>query len=158
MPFRLRHAERHRHRVVGGAGLRRREDPLRGAREYAGEDAGGIGRPPSLGDRMPGYDAIVIGAGLNGLAAASVLAKNGLRVACLEKTNFPGGMAATKELFPGFKHSVGAWALILLQEQMEEILELRKYGYEVYTPRTSFCSFGEPGDVPFIAHNDPQEM
>ncbi len=107
---------------------------------------------------MADYDAIVIGAGHNGLAAAGVLAKSGLKVACLEKTNFPGGMAATKELFKGFKHSVGAWALILLQEEMEDVLELQKYGYEVYTPRTSFCAFGEAGDVPFIAHNDQQEM
>jgi len=107
---------------------------------------------------MADYDAIVIGAGHNGLAAASVLAKNGLKVACLEQTNAPGGMAATKELFKGFKHSVGAWALILLQEAMEEVLELRKYGYEVITPRTSFNSFGEPGDVPFIAYNDQEEM
>ncbi len=107
---------------------------------------------------MADYDAIVIGAGHNGLAAASVLAKSGLTVAVLEKTSWPGGMAATKELFKGYKHSVGAWALILLHEEVERLLELDKYGFEVLTPRTSFCSFGEPGDVPFLAYNDPDEM
>ncbi len=107
---------------------------------------------------MADYDALVIGAGHNGLVAATVLARAGLRVACLERTSAPGGMAATKELFPGFRHSVGAWALILFREEMEEALELRKYGYEVITPRTSFNTFGEPGDVPFVAYNDPGEM
>ena len=107
---------------------------------------------------MADYDAIIIGAGHNGLVAGSVLARNGLRVACLEQTNAVGGMAASKQLFKGFRHSVGAWALILFQEAMEEALELHKYGYEVITPRTSFNSFGEPGDVPFVAYNDEMEM
>ena len=61
---------------------------------------------------MPDYDAIVIGACHNGLAAASVLARNGLKVLCVEKTKGPGGMAASRELFKGFKHNVGAWALL----------------------------------------------
>lgn len=39
---------------------------------------------------MPDYDAIVIGAGHNGLAAASVLARNGLKVLVVEKTHWPG--------------------------------------------------------------------
>jgi phytoene dehydrogenase-like protein len=107
---------------------------------------------------MADYDAIVVGAGHNGLTAASVLAKNGAKVLCVEKTNWPGGMAATKELFKGFKHSVGAWALIILHEEMQRILELDKYGLEVITPRTSFCTFGAPGDTPFLAYNDPAVM
>jgi phytoene dehydrogenase-like protein len=73
---------------------------------------------------MADTDAIVVGAGHNGLAAASVLARNGLRVLCLEKTNWPGGMAATKELFKGYKHSVGAWALLVFREEMMKLLEL----------------------------------
>jgi len=104
---------------------------------------------------MADYDAIVVGGGHNGLAAASVLAKKGLKVACLEKTTWVGGMAATKELFKGFKHNVGAWALILLHEEMRKLLELETYGFEVITPKTSFCTFGVPGDVPFLAYNDP---
>jgi len=107
---------------------------------------------------MADYDAIVIGAGHNGLAAASVLAKNGLRVLCLEKTNFPGGMAATKELFKGYKHSVGAWALLVFREEMMKLLELEKYGFEVLVPETHYCVFGTPGEAPFIAYTDPAKQ
>jgi phytoene dehydrogenase-like protein len=107
---------------------------------------------------MADYDAIIVGAGHNGLAAASVLAKNGLRVVCLEKTNWPGGMAATKELFKGYKHSVGAWALLVFRQEMMKLLELEKYGLELLVPRTHYCVFGSPDDAPFIAYSDPAEQ
>jgi phytoene dehydrogenase-like protein len=107
---------------------------------------------------MADYDAIVVGAGHNGLAAASVLAKSGLRVLCLEKTNWPGGMAATKELFKGYKHSVGAWALLVLRQEMMKLLELEKYGVELLVPRTHYCVFGSKGHAPFIAYSDPAEQ
>jgi glycine/D-amino acid oxidase-like deaminating enzyme len=46
----------------------------------------------------PEWDAIVVGAGHNGLAATALLAKRGLRVLCLEKNGYPGGMAGTREI------------------------------------------------------------
>jgi phytoene dehydrogenase-like protein len=54
---------------------------------------------------MTDYDAIVIGAGHNGLAAATILARDGLDVLCLEKNKYWGEMAATRELFGGFSKS-----------------------------------------------------
>ena len=86
---------------------------------------------------MADYDAIVVGAGHNGLTAATVLAKNGLSVLCLEKNNWIGGMAATRELFDGFKHNVGAWALLIFRAEMIKRLELDKYGLELVRPRSS---------------------
>ncbi len=53
---------------------------------------------------MADYDVIIIGSGHNGLAAATVLVKEGLQVLCLEKNKYVGGMAATVEHFKGFKH------------------------------------------------------
>ena len=73
------------------------------------------------------YDAIVIGAGHNGLTSAVLLARKGLKVLCLEKTDRPGGMAITRELFKGYKHNVGAWVLLVFRDEMLELLDLEKY-------------------------------
>ncbi|HEY9536179.1 MAG TPA: FAD-dependent oxidoreductase, partial [Kiloniellaceae bacterium] len=52
---------------------------------------------------MSGYDAIVIGAGHNGLVAAVMLARAGRRVLVMEKNEELGGAAAGYELAPGFR-------------------------------------------------------
>ena len=64
---------------------------------------------------MADYDAIVVGAGHNGLSAATTLAKEGLKVLTVEKNSYVGGMATTRELFKGFKHNVGAWLLLIFR-------------------------------------------
>ena len=49
------------------------------------------------------YDAVVIGAGHNGLAAAARLADRGWSVAVVEANAEPGGAVKTRELtLPGF--------------------------------------------------------
>lgn len=107
---------------------------------------------------MADYDAIVVGAGHNGLAAATMLAKEGLSVLCLEKTHGPGGMAATRELFKGFKHNVGAWALLVFRDEMLKRLGIENYGLEYVRPRTAYTVFGPPGDTPFVGYTNPNEM
>ena len=55
---------------------------------------------------MQDYDAIVIGAGHNGLTAAALLQRAGLSTVCLESKRYAGGMASTVELFDGYKFEI----------------------------------------------------
>ena len=107
---------------------------------------------------MADYDAIIIGAGHNGLVAANVLAKSGAKVLVLERAHFLGGMAATRELFDGYKHSVGAWAVLIWRQEMTDRLELTKWGFELMDQWTSTCTFGAPEDTPFVMYNDLERM
>ena len=60
------------------------------------------------------YDAIVVGAGINGLAAAVHLAAKGWKVVVLERADVPGGAVKTRELTrPGFRHDLYAMNLSL---------------------------------------------
>src|SRR6478752_2505682 len=52
------------------------------------------------------YDAVIVGAGHNGLTAALLLQRAGLRTVCLESKRYAGGMASTVELFDGFKFEI----------------------------------------------------
>ncbi|MFI5013378.1 MAG: phytoene desaturase family protein [Hyphomicrobiales bacterium] len=63
---------------------------------------------------VPSYDAIVIGAGHNGLAAAVHLAAKGWKVAVIEQAAEPGGAVKTREVtLPGFRHDLFAMNLSL---------------------------------------------
>ena len=59
------------------------------------------------------YDAIVIGAGHNGLVCAAYLQKKGLKTLVVERTDRIGGACVTEELFPGFRISTASYSLSL---------------------------------------------
>jgi len=107
---------------------------------------------------MSEYDVIIVGAGHNGLTAGVELQRSGKKVLILEKTNWPGGQAATKELFKGYKHSVGAWALLIFREEMIKYLEMDKEGFELIRPESSFTVFGDQDATPFIGYTDPIDL
>ncbi|MEM0173050.1 MAG: NAD(P)/FAD-dependent oxidoreductase [Sulfolobaceae archaeon] len=78
------------------------------------------------------YDVVIIGAGHNGLVAASYLAMNGLKVGVFERREIVGGACVTEELWPGIKVSTGAYVLSLLRPKIIKDLQLEKYGLKVY--------------------------
>lgn len=80
---------------------------------------------------MNRYDAIIIGAGHNGLVTAAYLAKAGKRVLVLERRPVIGGAAATEEIYLGFKYSTCASVSGLLHPRIVRELELRKRGLEM---------------------------
>ena len=73
---------------------------------------------------MPSYDAIIIGGGINGLAAAGRLAKAGRKVLVLESADVAGGGARTREFAKGYKVSSVAHLLNLLDPRVEQGLGL----------------------------------
>jgi phytoene dehydrogenase-like protein len=77
------------------------------------------------------YDAIIIGAGHNGLTTAAYLAKAGKKVLVLERRSIIGGIAATEEIYAGFKYSTGAVLAGAFSSDIIAQLELQKHGLKI---------------------------
>ena len=77
------------------------------------------------------YGAIVVGAGHNGLVAASYLARDGLSVLVLERRDVIGGACTTEEFAPGFRGPYCASGLLHLQPKVIDDLKLREHGFEM---------------------------
>ena len=80
---------------------------------------------------MQSFDAIVIGGGHNGLVTAAYLAKTGKKVLVLEGRSIVGGIAATEEIFPGFKYSTCAHLAGSFPKQIIAKLDLEKHGLQI---------------------------
>ena len=77
------------------------------------------------------YDAIIIGAGHNGLVTAAYLAKAGYRVLVLERRDVLGGCCITEEPWPGFKVSTAAYVNSLFRKDIVRDLRLADHGFAV---------------------------
>ena len=103
---------------------------------------------------MSNYDAIVIGAGHNGLTTAAYLAKAGKTVLILERRAVVGGIAATEEIFPGFKFSTCAHLAASFAGEITADLDLRKHGLE-FLPLDPLLFAPNLGGAPLVISRDP---
>src|SRR5450755_621224 len=76
-------------------------------------------------------DAVIIGGGHNGLVCAAYLAAAGLKVTVLERRAVVGGAAVTEEFHPGFRNSVAAYTVSLLNPKVIRDLDLPRHGLRV---------------------------
>jgi phytoene dehydrogenase-like protein len=77
------------------------------------------------------YDALIIGAGHNGLLTAAYLAKAGKKVCVLERRDVIGGCSVTEELWPGYKISTASYVVSLLLPEIIEELKLKQHGLRI---------------------------
>jgi phytoene dehydrogenase-like protein len=84
---------------------------------------------------MSDLDAIVIGAGHNGLTCAAYLGMAGLRVRVLERRGVVGGAAVTEEFHPGFRNSTASYTVSLLQPKIIRDLKLADHGLRIVERR-----------------------
>jgi len=80
-------------------------------------------------------DAVIIGGGHNGLVCAAYLAAAGLKVTMLERRRVAGGAAVTEEFHPGFRNSVAAYTVSLLNPKVIRDLELQRHGLRIVERR-----------------------
>ena len=94
---------------------------------------------------MKTYDAIVVGAGHNGLTNAAFLARAGLDVVCVEKNDYIGGASVSRELHKDWIYSNCSYVCSLLRPEIFRELELHKHGLQI-TPYGGSVQFMENGD------------
>jgi phytoene dehydrogenase-like protein len=105
---------------------------------------------------MVDYDAIVIGAGHNGLTAAAILQRAGLRTVCLEANTYSGGMAATVELIDGFRYEIAGSVQFPTPGELTKDLGLDTL--PTVTPDVMSVNIGDAGEEPMVFYRDPMQL
>jgi phytoene dehydrogenase-like protein len=96
------------------------------------------------------FDAVIVGAGHNGLVAANYLARAGLRVQVLESREVVGGACVTEEVFPGYRASTCSYVVGLLRREIIKDLELKRFGLELYQADVLNCNILPGGQHVFL--------
>jgi phytoene dehydrogenase-like protein len=83
------------------------------------------------------YDAVIVGAGHNGLVCGTYLAKAGLKVLILERRGVVGGACVTEGPWPGYMISTASYVSGMLRQEIINDLQLSKYGLymEAFNPQ-----------------------
>lgn len=101
---------------------------------------------------MADFDAIVIGAGANGLSAAALMGRAGLKVLVMERGPRAGGLMAAHEFYPGFKGPVAGDWLMPLPDDMLFDLDLGAHGLATVPYRSLSVLTGR--DPPLVLDQD----
>ena len=99
------------------------------------------------------YDAIIIGAGHNGLTNATYLAKAGLNVVVLEKNDYIGGAAVTRELQEGWFYSSCSYVCSMMRQAIHRDLDLGQHGL-LLVPYLGNVNFGDSDERLFSYHDE----
>src|SRR6202045_1557851 len=108
------------------------------------------------GQDMTEYDAIVIGAGHNGLTAAVMLQKAGLRTVCLDAKLYAGGMASTVELFDGYQFEIAG--SVQFPPAPEVVRDLGLDTLPTIDLEVMSVAVRGVGDDPMIQYSDPIKL
>ena len=103
------------------------------------------------------YDALIIGAGHNGLVAANYFAKAGKKVMVVERRHLVGGAALTEELIPGFKFSRCSYVLSLLRPQIIQDLKLFERGLKIHYRSINSLTPTKEVDKYMLFHMDAEK-
>jgi len=95
---------------------------------------------------MKKYDAIIIGAGHNGLTAATYLAKAGLDVLVVEKNEYIGGAAVSREIHDGWIYSSCSYVCSMMRQSLHRDLNLTRHGL-LLVPYLGTVNFADDGDT-----------
>ncbi|MFQ6616561.1 MAG: phytoene desaturase family protein [Fidelibacterota bacterium] len=104
------------------------------------------------------YDAIIIGAGHNGLVCAAYLARAGKKVVVLERRHLIGGSAVTEEVFPGCKVSRMSYVNSLFRSQIIRDLDLKSYGLQLLAREPSSFSPFPDGTYLMMGSDEKQNQ
>lgn len=95
---------------------------------------------------MKQYDAIIIGAGHNGLTNAAYLARAGLDVLVVEKNDYIGGAAVTREMHEGWHYSSCSYVCSMMRQAIHRDLDLSRHGL-LLVPYLGTVNFGDRGET-----------
>ena len=100
------------------------------------------------------YDAIIVGAGHNGLTTGAYLAKAGLDVLVVEKNDYIGGASVTREMQEGWFYSSCSYVCSLMRQAIHRDLNLTRHGL-VLVPYLGTVNFGDNGET-IVSYNSEE--
>ena len=102
---------------------------------------------------MKKYDAVIVGAGHNGLTTAAYLARAGLDVLVVEKNDYIGGAAVTREMHAGWHYSSCSYVCSMMRQAIHRDLDLSSHGL-LLVPYLGTVNFSDRGETLIDYHDE----